>query len=79
MSVKGGAETHLYDVVSCCSGGDGCDVEQAGESVSCPSVDHHPGYSSWVAVTRPAHLSTIQGNKQITHPAYTRKSQFLTV
>lgn len=58
----GGSCTVTTAVVSCCSGGDGRDVEQAGQSVSCSSVDHHPGYSGWAAVTLPAHISTVQGS-----------------
>lgn len=54
-------EARLNAVVSCCSGGDGCHVEQAGQSVLCSSVDYHPGCFSWVAFTLPAHISTIQG------------------
>lgn len=75
LSVKGvtnSAEAHLDSVVTCCSGGDGCDVEQAWQSVPCSCVDHHPGYSGWVAITRPAHISTIQGNNPINNPAYTK-------
>lgn len=53
------AEARLIAVVSCCSGGDGCDMEQARQSVLCSSVDHHPGCSSWVAIARPTHISTI--------------------
>lgn len=60
-------------MVSCCSGGDGCDLEQAGQSVFRSSVDHHPGCSSWVALTLLAHISTIQGN----NPAYTITTEFL--
>jgi len=56
---------HLIAVVSCRSGGDDRAVEQAGQSVPRSSVDHHPGYSSWVVVARPAHISTIQGTMQI--------------
>ena len=48
---------------SCCSGGDGRDVEQAGQYVLCSSVDHHPGCARWAAVTLPAHISTVQGKK----------------
>lgn len=53
--------------VVCGSGRDGCDVEQAGQSVPCSGVDHHPGCASRVAVTLPAHISAIQGNKLISY------------
>lgn len=53
------------------SGGDGFDVEQARQSVLRPGVDHHPGCSGRVTITRPAHISTIQGNELINNPAYT--------
>lgn len=62
---------HLDVVVSCCSGGDGCDVEQTGQSVLCSCVDHCPSCSSWTAITIPAHISTVQGNKLINNPTYT--------
>lgn len=64
-------------MVVCCSGGDGCDVEQAGQSVLCSSVDHHPGCSSWVATTLPAHISPIQGIKLINNPAVQSVSEWL--
>lgn len=59
------ARAHLKAVVSCCSGGDGCGVEQARQSVLSASVDHHSGCSSWAATTLPAHISTVQGGKLI--------------
>lgn len=75
MNIRGSwynpAEAHVIAVVSCCSGGDGCGVEQAGQSVPCSSVDHHPGCSSWAAVTGPAHISTVQGNELMNTPANT--------
>lgn len=43
------------------SGADGCHMEEAGQFVLCSSVDHHPGCSSWITVTLPAHISPIQG------------------
>lgn len=61
-------EAHL---ISCFSGGDSCVVEQARQSLLCSSVDHHPGYSSWVAIALPAHISTIQGNNLINNSDYT--------
>lgn len=51
----------------CCSGGDGCGVEQARRSVLCAAVDHHPGRARWAAVTLPAHISTVQGNKLLSN------------
>lgn len=48
---------------SCRPGGDGCGVEQAGQSVPCSSLDHHPGRSSGAAVAGPANISTVQGNE----------------
>lgn len=43
------------------SGGDDADVEQTGQLILCPSVDHHPGCARWAALTRPAHIFPIQG------------------
>lgn len=67
--------SHLKAVVSCCSGGDGCGVEHARQSVLCAGVDHHPGCFGWAAVTLPAHISTVQGNQLINNPS--RKCLFL--
>ncbi len=64
------AAAHLNAVLSFCTGGDSCDVEQARQSVLCSSVDHYSGCSSWLAVTVPAHISTIQGKKLINNPLY---------
>lgn len=66
-----GTNLHMDIMVSCCSGGDGCDVEQAGQSVPCSCVDHYPGCSSWTSITLPAHISTVQGNKLINNPTNT--------
>lgn len=71
MSVSDGwyisTEAHLTS----CSGGDSCVVEQARQSLLCSSVDHHPGYSSRLTPTLPAHISTIQGNNLMNNSAYT--------